>query len=238
MSLGCRLRSNEKKSKGIIIKSAGGLRDPAANLHKAKRIKKKTRQFSVAPVPSGFPPPADLSPCPPSFSPPPTLPLLPSPNRSREEEPPPTGVGPRNRKCPLARRQQPNVTIPLCCASPVTAPPCGHMRVFNAVRQSACFREKLVFCLKQKQQFCLEPQCRPIRSRETKAGTGSTETWKVRFLLNVAPEHEANTTPAAEDDVCGGKNPEMKNKKSIVFFSQLWLSLQDMKLNKQNIFYV
>lgn len=111
------------------------------DLHKAKRIKVKTRQFSVAPVSSCLPPPADLSPFSSSSSPPPTLPLPPSPNRSCEEEPLPTGVGPRNRKCPLARRRQPHVTILLhcsACTSPVTAPPCGHVCVWNAIRHPAC----------------------------------------------------------------------------------------------------
>lgn len=42
-------------------------------------------------------------------------------------------------------------------------------------------------------------------AREIKAGTGSTETWKIQFLQKVAPEHEANKMPVAEDDVCGGK---------------------------------
>lgn len=76
-----------------------------------------------------------------------------------------------------------------------------------------------VFCLKQKVTILFTA----TMSANQKPGIKSRNrlnrnTWKIRFLLNVAPEHEANKMPVAEDDVCGGKN-----RKSIVFFSQLWL---------------
>lgn len=182
----------------------------------------KTRQFSVAPVSSCLPLPADLSPFSSSSSPPPTLPLPPSPNRSCEEEPPPTGVGPRNRKCPLERRRQPHVTI--------------LQRVHESRNSASVWSCVCLECYKTPCVLWGEPMgilfetkrsnsvyshnVGQSEAREIKAGTGSTETCgKFGSLRRLRRNMKLIKCQWQKMMYVGGKNPEKKNRKSVVFFS-------------------